>query len=1605
MLSSSVIKNVGQASHYYSQQDNYYTRDEGIEQSEWCGKGAKELSLSGTVDEKQFTELLSGTLPTGERLGKMVDGNLKHRAGWDLTFSAPKSVSILALIGGDKRLLEAHRKAVSCAISQIERGCAQARIASATDTAYQNTNNLVVALFHHDLSRAKDPQLHTHGVTMNMTERQDGKWRSLASQRGSYTENTKNTVNGFIERVRHHNRYYSKLYETELAFQVKELGYEIRTDTKSGIFEIAGVSDEAIQFFSKRRTAIKDKLTEKGMSGGKAAAIATLDTREKKEDVDRVKLKAEWEQESKQLGLNYRELIEKSHNNKHNIPAKEVFISDENSLNALQQAAKSLSVFQSTFSLEEVITTASSFAIRNNLNVDSLLKSVDVLVDSGTLISLQHENGKSIFMVKSTLDDEKNVFQHIAENKTDKVFANTSNNKNILPDIRDYLATVFGQDRIVLIEGETAKNNLLEPMIKTARAEKLNIALISPSLMGSKQFSSQVKIAPQTFWEQVKALFTDVSPKHYSVMRFLSEYRDNASSKRSTPDIVLVDNAHLLSTHQQSKLFEWNKKNDSKLILFGNKNTLLSQQVGVSLQQLADKGLPCITIQKPDIEASIASAINKIADKVIELNHDDDRHHAMTHHLSQLNEKERKQSWLVSNNKKAVESLNERTHQTLLSQGKLGKTVTINILAPVFISEGKGGIATTYQKNQVVRFNESYSSLKVERGEYLRVIRSSKVSNRVVLQNDNGKHLIWLPDKVAGLTQGKVELFNEVKRELSVNEMVIANRSLKSKDIVKGERLYISGVSNKNITLKTQHGKTIMLDTSKPYHRHLDYGYASTLHHIAHEKPAFLIAELPAQSFQANQRHLNQMISQSKETWIYTNDQSTLLNNIEKSTGDRLTVHGTIKKSDDIKNNLNAIYNLLEKHITTHDKNTDAIKTAIDAVDYAMRHLSEREAGFSHKDLMAVAMKQAIGNVNESMLREVAIEMEKAGILLRGSREDGTLWTTLDAVKIEREILSLATKDQGKLPPMIGDDRLLDQTNLNHLRPEQRDAIKAITASRDRVISIEGRAGTGKTTMMVTLADVLASKPLLEKEGYQLHCIAPTHKAVKELKNRGLTAQTVDSFILDAKKWGDNKASPDFSKTVLIVDEASMVSNRNMRSVLKIGHDVNVRAIVPTGDTQQNPSIESGKPHDLIQRKLEDTTIHLEDIQRQKNDVLKEAVKAIYQNNVAKTFTALGDAIIEINEKTMSDPSDKKITPDELSQKYYQKRIETIAKDYVDLLGKGENVQIISPSHAERKAINAAVRNQLTQLNQLQGQTYDFAILSTKDMTGVEKSKATHFQTGQIIRFTTGSGKEIKAGDYFTITDIKKNHNLLTLTKAGTDKKNFWQVPKSRDRINNKVEVFQQEDRQLKLGDRIIWTRTNRKEDLLSTDVGTVTHIEKHAIAIKRQDGSTFTFNPHEQKYQHWDHAYAITTYGSQGGTYSTILALFESYRHKLMNIKNLLVTITRPENTLRLYTDNKANLERTIQQNSGDKQSSLEVIGQYPDKHSANKFISAPPKNIESLTTKPSEKLVAFAKEISTDQSKDRAYLNAYKRMMDKPVELNKEQTLSRIKNIDREI
>jgi conjugative relaxase-like TrwC/TraI family protein len=172
--------------------ENYYTEGDLI-RGVWYGELAHRWSLAGEVREEHFGRLAEGQHPmTGEPLvrhqtaretknarGETVT-TMEHRAGWDATFSAPKSVSITALIGGDKRVREAHRKSVCVALNELE-PYVQARLGG--NRCPETTGNFVAALFEHDSARPVNgyaaPQLHTHTVIFNLTETADGTVRPL----------------------------------------------------------------------------------------------------------------------------------------------------------------------------------------------------------------------------------------------------------------------------------------------------------------------------------------------------------------------------------------------------------------------------------------------------------------------------------------------------------------------------------------------------------------------------------------------------------------------------------------------------------------------------------------------------------------------------------------------------------------------------------------------------------------------------------------------------------------------------------------------------------------------------------------------------------------------------------------------------------------------------------------------------------------------------------------------------------------------------------------------------------------------------------------------------------------------------------------------------------------------------------------------------------------------------------------------------------------------------------------------------------------------------------------------------------------------------------
>lgn len=184
MLSLSNLK-AAQAETYY-QADDYYTNEaSGAAEftPQWFGRGATALGLSGDVSGDDFKSLLHGYGLDGQALFQRQVDVEKRRGATDYTFSAPKSVSVAALVQQDERVLQAHHQAVKTALSVLEERYVEARITIAPgDRRRVNTGNIASALFPHQTSRELDPQLHTHCVTINATQAPDGRWFSFSNE-------------------------------------------------------------------------------------------------------------------------------------------------------------------------------------------------------------------------------------------------------------------------------------------------------------------------------------------------------------------------------------------------------------------------------------------------------------------------------------------------------------------------------------------------------------------------------------------------------------------------------------------------------------------------------------------------------------------------------------------------------------------------------------------------------------------------------------------------------------------------------------------------------------------------------------------------------------------------------------------------------------------------------------------------------------------------------------------------------------------------------------------------------------------------------------------------------------------------------------------------------------------------------------------------------------------------------------------------------------------------------------------------------------------------------------------------------------------------------
>jgi conjugative relaxase-like TrwC/TraI family protein len=385
MLSISAM--AGDSADYYLNlaREDYYLNG-GEPPGIWWGTGATNLNLSGKVSPEDLHSIFKGVAPDGQRMVQNADGKGKERQpGWDLTFSAPKSVSTLWSQASEtmrREIQAAQFEAVKAALSFFQEEFQLTRRGKNGSEVEQA--NLIVATFEHSTSRDLDPNLHTHALVMNACTRADGSYGSIRSF-------------PFYD----YKLAAGALYRAELAKQLEtRLGLRCELDQRGFAFRLKGSNVDLEKLFSKRRATIQDRLKSRGSESAQAAAIAALDSRKVKGEIPpRSELFEAWRKQANQFDFRIDKLFAFGKRKSDGIEGLNKIVNE---------GLESITESQSHFSKRDLIKTLAVRAQTECLSARLIRAEVQKLLnDSKEIICLGHSRGEKRYTTQAVLDAEK----------------------------------------------------------------------------------------------------------------------------------------------------------------------------------------------------------------------------------------------------------------------------------------------------------------------------------------------------------------------------------------------------------------------------------------------------------------------------------------------------------------------------------------------------------------------------------------------------------------------------------------------------------------------------------------------------------------------------------------------------------------------------------------------------------------------------------------------------------------------------------------------------------------------------------------------------------------------------------------------------------------------------------------------------------------------------------------------------------------------------------------------------------------------------------------------------------------------------------------------
>ncbi|MBB5373788.1 MobF family relaxase [Acidocella aromatica] len=889
----SALTSAAQAASYY-EADDYYAEG-GLAPSEWFGQGARALRLAGAVDRERFAQLLIGHV-SDQELGTMRDGEWEHRPGWDMTFSAPKSVSIMAEVAGDRRLIAAHERAVRTALELAEQHFATTRIREDGSVRREATGNLVIASFRHGTSRALDPQLHSHNIILNMTRDEAGQWRSLEPR-------------AFYQM----QKQMGAIYRQELASEVQRLGYAIERGRDS-TFEIAGIGEETLEAFSQRSAAIEARLAERGKSRAEASAaekqIAALDTRLAKEAVPHAELIGEWREAANAAGWDEqarRRLIAKAEARAEvfALGADQEFARELAADRALAQGAAMLGERQSVFSTTALHEAAGRFGM-GRIGHDDIAAAIARAEKIGALEARECLDRRGVafegFTTAANIANETTMLrlEEQARQQVEPILSPVAAARAVAEaerrsamrghewtdEQRAGTAQILASpNRVVGLQGAagTAKTStVLATIAREAEARGIQVTAIAPTASAAQVLGEALDSRADTLARHLLA------------------------PGRPTPKerLWIVDEASLISTADAAKLLALAESHRARVLLVGDTAQLGSVEAGAAFAQLQGAGMETARLTKilrqtneqarAAVEASLAgdakkalAALDAGGGRIIEHDTRKARFAQIAQDYAKLDTKERRKALVIEPSREGRDELTKEIRHRLAENGALhGPAVETTRLVPRDLTRAEAKDAHSYVIGDMIRFAKDYADKGVSKAQAYRVVGIDTKKAAVMLAGRDDRTIDW---RLRQWGASHAQAFTTEAIELRAGDQVQFTRNDRALGRINGQQGEIIAVdpATREAKVRVARGKIETLTLDSPRDQHIAHAYVATAF-AAQGRTAertFIHADSAATHL-IDQKSFYVAVSRAKETTaIYTNDRAKLVGAIAERIG------------------------------------------------------------------------------------------------------------------------------------------------------------------------------------------------------------------------------------------------------------------------------------------------------------------------------------------------------------------------------------------------------------------------------------------------------------------------------------------------------------------------------------------------------------------------------------------------------------------------------------------------------------------------------------------------------------------------------------------------